>query len=70
MQVIFTLNPCHLFLLVGLQMAMAPTASMGLIPIPSSSPRATHAHELAVLSGQKSLSLSSSCHLALCAQSA
>lgn len=51
-------------------MAMAPTASMGLIPIPSLSLRADHGHELAVSSGQRSRSLSLSCHQALCVQSA
>lgn len=70
-QVIFTLNPCcHLFLLEGLQKAMAQTASMGRIPIPSWSLRVYHAHELAVSSGQRSQSSSLSYHQALCAQSA
>lgn len=70
-QVIFTLNPyCHLFLLEGLRKAMAPIASMGLIPIPSWSLRAYRAHELAVSSGQRSRSLSLSYHQALGAQSA
>lgn len=39
-------------------MAMALTASMGLIPIPSLSLRAGHGHELVGSSGQRSQSWS------------
>lgn len=52
-----TLSPCyHPVLLEELQMAMALIEGMGPIPIPSSSLRGGHGHELVESSGQRSQS--------------
>lgn len=56
---IFTSAPCYrLVLLAALQMVMALTVGMGLIPIPSVTLRADHGHELVESSGQRSQSWS------------